>query len=99
VPSNRQKVRSGSCATASASCRQTEVSGLQHSHNIALSATFRPTECPIGLASCLPRAEPYAVISIARGPRSLLHPGDRGLVSASRQVVYEGATDGGTHVV
>jgi hypothetical protein len=32
------------------------VSGLQHSRNFVLTATFRPTECLLAPALCLPRA-------------------------------------------
>jgi hypothetical protein len=39
-----------------ATCYQ--VSELQHSCDIGLSATFLPPECLIGPASCLPRATP-----------------------------------------
>ncbi len=33
-----------------------QVSGLQHFHRLVFTATFRPTECPIGLALFLLRA-------------------------------------------
>src|SRR5260370_27576914 len=45
-----------STSTARAGMSVGWVSGLQHSHNIALPATFRPTECLIGPALCFPRA-------------------------------------------
>jgi hypothetical protein len=56
------------------------VSGVQHSRNIVLPATFRPTECPIGLALCLPRAVLRAMMP-AREP-GVMPLGGTGVLSS-----------------